>query len=277
MKFIAITATFLSALIVCATAQSLECDYSSGHGGVLFWNDGARGTVGEFGFYHFAMFQCPHQWDVVAYLKPTAEVIKLLKVGQANVNQTYSIIPEFVMRNFIDMKFKTINSELLEGFLGDPVPLPSGKKETTFDVLSIAKGVEFSLINRPTNLTYEVYLYGTEGALFKHQVVSPPEFDHIFLGKIHSEEVDLKLLKRDKPYILTFPAPNELAYRPAEEVLYGTLSVPVKSTGLYKQLAVSVQAGRQIYPGPQKLNGDGLADLTRLCGGNSKWSECVGI
>jgi len=124
MKFIAITATFLSALIVCATAQSLECDYSSGHGGVLFWNDGARGTVGEFGFYHFAMFQCPHQWDVVAYLKPTAEVIKLLKVGQANVNQTYSIIP--TTRNHGDRTHCPVGARFPEA--ASHLPQPQGRR-----------------------------------------------------------------------------------------------------------------------------------------------------
>jgi len=278
MNFTVKTAVFMFAMIFCASAQSPECDFSSGHGGILFWNDGAKGTHGEYGFYHLAMFQCPHQWDVVAYLKPTPEVIKLLQVGQADVNQTYSIIPEFVMRDFVGKKFDTVKSQVLEGFLGDPVTLPSsGTNEVPFSVLTIARGVEFGLINRPTQLTYEVYLYGTEGALFKHQVVSPPEFDHIFLGKIHSEDVDLKQLKRDKPYILTFPVPNEVEYRPADDIMQGMLTVPVNATGLYQQLPVTVQAGRQIYPGPQKLNGDGLADLTRLCADNAKWTECAGI
>lgn len=67
------------------------------------------------------------------------------------------------------------------------IPLPTTSGQASFDVLDIAKGVEFTLGARPQQLTYEVYFYGTDVALMKHQVVAPPEFDHLLIAKVQSQ------------------------------------------------------------------------------------------
>jgi hypothetical protein len=84
----------------------------------MFYNEGAKGTYGEYGFYHLAIFQCPHQWDVVAYLKPkNPEVIKMLKSAVSNDSITYTIIPEFLMRPFVNGQIKSFDSDFMSGFL----------------------------------------------------------------------------------------------------------------------------------------------------------------
>eukprot|EP01117_Protostelium_nocturnum_P019653 TRINITY_DN8572_c0_g1_i1.p1 TRINITY_DN8572_c0_g1~~TRINITY_DN8572_c0_g1_i1.p1 ORF type:complete len:198 (+),score=49.69 TRINITY_DN8572_c0_g1_i1:110-703(+) len=177
---IAVLFLFNFSLIASSLAPIKDCySYQANHGGVLIFNPKDQ-TEKRFAFYHFAIFQCPHVFDVLAYVTPPPQVQKLLVDNHSNATKLYSAMPSIVLRDLALGKISSFSSDVYDGFL-DNVVLSNQE----FKVIKIAKGREFDLQNKPQKLTYEVFFSkGTNHVILKHLIVSPPEFDQVLLGQL---------------------------------------------------------------------------------------------
>ena len=269
---------YVFVLLVCLVsakeaATFNECNYKSGHGMVLL----SSKLCNYFVFHHLGEFECPHSWDVkveVAF-ENQSEQSSFCKIVLESNQTTFTLAPEFFLPSFFTGNGPSIisNAQVFSGFFtGDPVI------NVTLRVVQTLFYEEYGMIMLP-NLTYNVLPLGNDELLLWHRIGIAPDFDHgkekdwfyywlLIFSLVLRVSSDFSFpTSRKWPMLVEFPFVNTFDNR---------LQEGSKVHGFIGGLQYAFAIEENIYPGADKLNGDGKTDFQQYCvvPSRPKWHLC---
>lgn len=253
-----------------ATPAGTPCDYQTGHG-FVFFSPNYDSNCDSFFIYHLAELECPHQYIVVAEVSPDpalkAAYCKQIQTGNET---TYGVAPEFILPQFMRGQITTFTSQFFQGFF-TTVLLDS----VTVNLKNIVYAQMINII-QPGSLGYFLYEDSEDNRFMSHAITTAPDFDQLLLVDVQADNPDDAPNGRKGPVYVSFNVPNTYANRLKEGQDYTGMMYAVIYDGQLSPREIKIHIRKNIYPGPNKLNGDGQTDFQRFCAEKDRpvWDSC---
>lgn len=246
------------------------CDYSTGHG-FVFFSPNVDSDCDSFVIYHLGELECPHQYIVAAEVTVQKNVRDLYCNKFKSGNETVFVVaPEFILPQFFGGQIPSFTSQFFQGFF-TTVLLDS----IAVNVVNIIYGQMINVV-QPGSLAYYLYEDSKGHQFMSHVISTAPDFDHLILVEVGGTPIKNTNTGRKGPVLVQFSPANTFANRLQEGKEYEGTVYEVNQKGQMEARPISVWTHQNIYPGPNKLNGDGQTDFQQFCVEPSRpmWDSC---